>query len=58
VARDAGIVPAGFYRHFQDMDELGSALVDESVRRLRQLLRAAREDRPGYKGVIRSTTAS
>ena len=55
VARDAGIVPAGFYRHFQDMDELGFALVDESFRRLRQLLRAAREDRPDYRGVIRSS---
>ena len=55
VARDAGIVPAGFYRHFQDMDELGFALVDESVRRLRQLLRAAWEDRPDYRGVIHSS---
>ncbi len=55
VARDAGIVPAGFYRHFQDMDELGFALVDESVRRLRQLLRAAREGRSDYQGVIHSS---
>jgi AcrR family transcriptional regulator len=55
VTRDAGIVPAGFYRHFQDMDELSFALVDESFRRLRQMLRAAREDRPDYKGVIHSS---
>jgi AcrR family transcriptional regulator len=57
VAREAGIVPAGFYRHFQDMDELGFALVDESFRRLRQMLRSAREDRRNYKGVIRTSVA-
>jgi AcrR family transcriptional regulator len=57
VAREAGIVPTGFYRHFQDMDELGFALVDESFRRLRQMLRAAREDRRSYNGVIRTSVA-
>jgi AcrR family transcriptional regulator len=57
VTREAGIVPAGFYRHFQDMDELGFALVDESFRRLRQMLRSAREDRSDYKGVIRASVA-
>jgi AcrR family transcriptional regulator len=57
VAREAGIVPAGFYRHFHDMDELGFALVDESFRRLRQMLRSAREDRRDYKGVIRTSVA-
>ena len=29
VTRAAGIVPAGFYRHFSDMDQLGLALVAE-----------------------------
>ena len=29
VARCAGIVPTGFYRHFDDMDALGLALVAE-----------------------------
>jgi AcrR family transcriptional regulator len=57
VAREAGIVPAGFYRHFHDMDELGFALVDESFRRLRQMLRGAREDRADYKGIIRASVA-
>jgi AcrR family transcriptional regulator len=57
VTREAGIVPAGFYRHFQDMNELGLALVDESFGRLRQTLRTARQDRRDYKGVIRNSVA-
>jgi len=44
VARVAGVVPAAFYRHFAGMDELGLALVDESVLTLRAMLRQARED--------------
>ena len=42
VARAAGVVPAAFYRHFQSVDELGLALVDESFRTLRAMLREAR----------------
>jgi len=42
VTRAAGVVPAAFYRHFQSMDELGLALVDESFRTLRAMLREAR----------------
>jgi len=43
VAKEVGIVPTAFYRHFQSIDELGLALVDESFASLRALLRAARE---------------
>lgn len=43
VAREAGIAPTSFYRHFQDMDELGLALVDEGSQKLRQLMRSARK---------------
>lgn len=43
VTKQAGIVPTAFYRHFRDMDELGLALVDESIGTLHDLLRAARE---------------
>ncbi|MGB9184808.1 MAG: TetR family transcriptional regulator, partial [Solirubrobacteraceae bacterium] len=43
VTRAAGVVPAAFYRHFASMDELGLALVEESVRSLRGMLREARE---------------
>ena len=35
VARAAGVVPTAFYRHFDSMDELGLALVEESVATLR-----------------------
>jgi AcrR family transcriptional regulator len=44
VARAAGVVPTAFYRHFESMDELGLALVEESFRTLRTMLREARED--------------
>lgn len=43
VAREAGIAPTSFYRHFRDMDELGLAMVDESGLILRQLMRQARK---------------
>ncbi|MBU2883690.1 HTH-type transcriptional repressor FabR [Psychrosphaera sp. B3R10] len=42
VAREAGIAPTSFYRHFKDMDELGLTLVDEAGLMLRQLMRQAR----------------
>jgi AcrR family transcriptional regulator len=29
VAREVGLVPTAFYRHFQDMDALGQELVDQ-----------------------------
>ncbi len=43
VAKAAGVVPTAFYRHFASMDELGLALVEESFRTLRTMLREARE---------------
>ncbi len=43
VAKEAGITPAAFYRHFKDMNELGLALVDEVGIHLRQLMRDARK---------------
>jgi AcrR family transcriptional regulator len=53
VAREAGIVPTGFYRHFRDMDELGLVLINESFRTLRQMIRSARADQQDYEHVIR-----
>ncbi|PCM45578.1 HTH-type transcriptional repressor FabR [Marinobacter sp. ANT_B65] len=43
VAREAGIAPTSFYRHFSDLDELGLVLVDEGGVALRQLMRQARK---------------
>ena len=44
VTRAAGVVPGAFYRYFASMDELGLALVEESFRTLRAMLRQARDD--------------
>ena len=44
VSREAGVVPAAFYRHFRDLDELGLALVEMGGATLRHLLREARRD--------------
>lgn len=43
VAREAGIAPTSFYRHFKDMNELGLTMVDEGGLMLRQLMRKARQ---------------
>jgi TetR/AcrR family transcriptional regulator, fatty acid biosynthesis regulator len=42
VAREAGIAPNSFYRHFRDMDELAVALIDLAGGQLRQIIREAR----------------
>jgi TetR/AcrR family transcriptional regulator, fatty acid biosynthesis regulator len=43
VAKEAGLAPTSFYRHFSDMNELGLTLVDEAGLTLRQLMRQARQ---------------
>ena len=55
VAREAGVVPTAFYRHFESMEELGLVLIDESFRTLRQMLRSARADSQLYEDVIRGS---
>lgn len=55
VTREAGIVPAAFYRHFDSMDALGLVLIDESFRSLRDTLRSARADKLDPSRVIEST---
>lgn len=57
VAREAGIVPTAFYRHFESMDELGVELVDQSMRPLRQMIRDARRGSVGNDDIIRGTVA-
>ncbi|MFC1237609.1 HTH-type transcriptional repressor FabR [Vibrio sp. DW001] len=55
VAREAGIAPTSFYRHFKDMDELGLTLVDEGGLLLRQLMRQARQRIAKEGSVIRTS---
>ena len=55
VAREAGIAPTSFYRHFKDMDELGLTLVDEAGLALRQLMSQARRRIASGGGVINTS---
>lgn len=55
VTREAGIVPAAFYRHFDSMDALGLVLIDESFRSLRDMLRGARAGKIDPHHVIESS---
>ena len=52
VTRAAGIVPTAFYRHFDNMEELGLALIDDSFQTLRAMIRAARADPRTYEHAI------
>ena len=54
VTREAGIVPAAFYRHFETMEALGLVLIDESFRSLREMLRGARAGKLDTNRVIES----
>lgn len=58
VAREAGIAPTSFYRHFKDMDELGLTMVDESSLTLRQLMRQARKRIEIGGSVIRTSVST
>ena len=55
VAREAGVVPTAFYRHFDSMEELGLVLIDDSFRTLRRMIRDARAGELAYGDVIRSS---
>ena len=55
VTREAGIAANSFYRHFEDMEELGLTLVDEGGITLRQLMRKARQRISVRGSVIRTS---
>lgn len=55
IAREAGVVPTAFYRHFRDMDELGLALVEGCGLTLRRLLREVRIMGVPTKDIIRTS---
>ena len=55
VAREAGIAPNSFYRHFKDIDELAIELIDRSGLVLRQILHEARLKASKQSSIIRSS---
>jgi len=55
VTREAGIAANSFYRHFEDMEELGLTLVDEGGITLRQIMRKARQRINTRGSVIRTS---
>lgn len=55
VARQAGVVPTAFYRHFESMDELGLALVEQSFMTLRAMIRDAQRDPDIFSNIIDSS---
>lgn len=55
VAREAGIAPTSFYRHFETIEVLGLTLVDESGLLLRQLMRQARQRLANGGSVIKTS---
>ena len=55
ITREAGIVPAAFYRHFRDLDELGLALVEMGGATLRRLLRDVRRNGLPPTGMLRAS---
>ncbi|WP_322853541.1 HTH-type transcriptional repressor FabR [Acinetobacter sp. ANC 3832] len=55
VAREAGIAPNSFYRHFKDIDELAIELIDRSGIVLRQILHKARLKASKQNSIIRTS---
>jgi AcrR family transcriptional regulator len=55
VAREAGIAPNSFYRHFRDMDELAVALIQLSGQSLRLIVGNARNRAGDSSSIVRSS---
>lgn len=55
VAREAGIAPNSFYRHFKDTDELAIELIERAGVVLRQILHEARIKAIRQESIIRSS---
>lgn len=52
VAKQVGIVPTAFYRHFDSVEALGVALVAESFVSLRTMLREIRQGDPALADIV------
>ncbi len=55
VAREAGIAPNSFYRHFKDIDELAIELIERSGGVLRKILHQARLKASKQSSIIRTS---
>jgi AcrR family transcriptional regulator len=55
IAREAGIAPNSFYRHFRDVDELAVAIIDRAGRGLRGTIREARKRLENDRGGVSSS---
>jgi AcrR family transcriptional regulator len=52
VAKHVGIVPTAFYRHFDSIEALGLALVDEAFASLRTMMRDIRRGDPALADIV------
>lgn len=57
VAKEVGIVPTAFYRHFDSIDQLGLALVEESFGSLRAMIRDVRQGTPSLGQIVDSSVS-
>ena len=58
VAKCAGIAPTSFYRHFQDMEDLGLALIEEHGAGLLTLMHRVREQASEGHSLIRASVVT
>lgn len=55
VAREAGIAPNSFYRHFRDIDELAVSLIELAGTSLRKVLSEARQRASNERSVVQTS---
>ncbi len=55
IAREAGIAPNSFYRHFRDIDELAIALIELAGTSLRKVLSEARQRATSRRSVVQTS---
>jgi AcrR family transcriptional regulator len=56
IAREAGIAPNSFYRHFRNRDELAVALIDLAGESFRQIIGEARQHTTSAQSIVQSCT--
>ena len=55
IAREAGIAPNSFYRHFRDVDELATVLIHKAGSELRQIIGEARQRASMERSVVQTS---